>query len=89
MFDDQFEVVSLEGSSSFRYLKYLGGVLTGRLEGMRGVHVAHTRRAVFAAPAAAVHVQVDGEYAGRLPATVEIAPAALTIPVPRPARPGS
>jgi len=83
LLDDRFQVVSLEGSSSFRYLKYLAGVLAGRLEGMSGVRTTHTQRAVFAAPGtAAVHVQVDGEYAGRLPATVEIAPSALTLLVP-------
>jgi diacylglycerol kinase family enzyme len=29
-----------------------------------------------------VYVQVDGEYAGRLPASVELEPAALTLLVP-------
>jgi len=29
-----------------------------------------------------VYVQVDGEYAGRLPASVEIVPDALTLLIP-------
>jgi diacylglycerol kinase family enzyme len=29
-----------------------------------------------------IHIQVDGEYAGRLPATIVIVPGALTLLVP-------
>jgi diacylglycerol kinase family enzyme len=35
-----------------------------------------------AEPGVEVHVHVDGEYAGRLPARVELAPAALSLLVP-------
>ncbi len=42
------------------------------------------REAEFAAPPDPhQYVQTDGEYAGRLPAKVEIVPAALTLLVPR------
>lgn len=83
LFDDRFELVSMEGSRSWRYLKYLAGVLTGSLHGMSGVSIMHPRQVEFTAPAGVdVHVEVDGEYAGRLPATVEIIPEALTLLVP-------
>ena len=83
LFEDEFEIVLFEGESSFRYLKYMIGVGTGRHRGMRGVNILRARSAIF--PAAAdprVHVQVDGEYVGTLPARVEIVPRALTLLVP-------
>ena len=33
-------------------------------------------------PEQAVYIQVDGEFAGRLPATIEIVPDALTLLMP-------
>jgi diacylglycerol kinase family enzyme len=50
---------------------------------MRGVTILRTRKAVFGAPAGSIiHLQVDGEYAGLAPGTVEIVPDALTLLVP-------
>jgi diacylglycerol kinase family enzyme len=75
--------VLFEGESSFRYLMYMIGVGTGRHRRMRGVSILRARSCNF--PAAAdprVHVQVDGEYVGTLPARVEIVPRALTLLVP-------
>ena len=83
LFEDEFEMVLFEGQSSFRYLLYMIGV-GARCHGrMPGVTILRGRSAVF--PAAAdprVHIQVDGEYLGTLPAKVEIVPAALTLLVP-------
>jgi diacylglycerol kinase family enzyme len=43
----------------------------------------HARQVGFSAPSGQrVYVQVDGEYAGRLPASVEIVPGALTLLAP-------
>jgi len=83
LFDDDFEIVLFEGESSFRYLKYMFAVGTGLHQRMRGVTILRARSAVFPAPAdPRVHVQVDGEYMGTLPAKVEIVPRALTLLVP-------
>jgi diacylglycerol kinase (ATP) len=81
--DDQFEVVLFAGANPGRYLKYLTGVAANRLDGMSGVTILRARKACFRAEAdERVHVQIDGEYAGQLPAQVEIAPDALTLLIP-------
>jgi diacylglycerol kinase family enzyme len=83
LFDDSFEVVLFEGRSSARYLIYLAGVALKRAAGLPGVTVMHARRVCFSGPEdQRVHVQVDGEYAGPLPASIEIVPDALTLLVP-------
>jgi diacylglycerol kinase (ATP) len=93
LLDDQFELVLFEGASSFTFLKYMMGVVVRKHQTMRGVTILRTRKAVFGAPAGStIHLQVDGEYAGLAPGTVEIVPNALTLLVPpgfstrRPAR---
>lgn len=83
LFRDDLAVVLFEGRNTVRYLKYLAGVLTKRLEGMRGVTLFHARRLEFdCLGAGPVWAQVDGEPAGQLPATVEIVPDAVTLLVP-------
>lgn len=78
-----FEMVLFTGKHPTFYLRYLAGVMTGRVSGMRGVTVTRAEKAAFSSPAdARVYVQVDGEYAGRLPARVEIVADALTLLVP-------
>ena len=93
LLEDQFELVLFEGASSFGYLKYLAGIVAHRHHAMRGVTILRTQQAVFSAPAdPRIHLEVDGEYAGLLPARVEIVPNALTLLAPcefrtrRPAR---
>jgi diacylglycerol kinase family enzyme len=83
LLDDRFEMVLFEGRSSVPYAKYLAGLTLRRLNGMRGVSTSRTGSAALACPAGArVFVQVDGELAGRLPAEIDIVPAALTLLVP-------
>ncbi len=93
LLDEDFEVVLFEGASSTQYVKYMLGTVARRLEGMRGVTILRTTKAVFRASAHGdVHVQVDGEYAGLAPGRVDLIPRALTLLVPptfrarRPAR---
>jgi diacylglycerol kinase (ATP) len=82
--ENTFEAVLFEGRSSYRYLKYLGGVVTRRLAGMRGVQVVKTTRVTLSGMSdARIYLQVDGEYAGRLPATIELLPDAITLLLPR------
>jgi diacylglycerol kinase family enzyme len=83
LFDDRFELVLFEGRSSTRYVKYLAGLALRSLEGMRGVTTLRTGHATFSCPGERhVYVQIDGEFAGHLPAEVNIVPDALTLLVP-------
>ena len=93
LLDDEFEMVLFEGANSVPYVKYMLGVLARRIQGMKGVTVLRTRKALLSGPeAGTVYVQVDGESAGAVPASVELVPSALTLLVPpgfrtrRPAR---
>jgi diacylglycerol kinase (ATP) len=83
LLDDDFELVLFEGASSFTFLKYMLGVVAKRHQNMRGVTILRTRKAAFSASAdSQIHLQVDGEYAGLAPRSVEIVPNALTLLVP-------
>jgi diacylglycerol kinase (ATP) len=83
LFDDEFEMVLFEGRSTFRYLKYMVGLMLNRLSGMKGVTVLHTAAASLSGPGnVLVYTQIDGEVAGHLPAHVRIVPDALTLLVP-------
>jgi len=84
LLDDCLEAVSFAGVSSFRYLPYLVGVLIGKPDLFPGVDVRAAQRLEFkAVNGTPVAVQVDGEAAGFLPATVSVVPDALTILLPR------
>jgi len=82
--DPEFELVLFEGVSPLRhYLKYLAAVAAGRASNVKGMHFLHAGKLTFSRPAdACIYVQVDGEYAGRLPASVEMVPDALTLLIP-------
>jgi len=80
---DRFEVVVFRGRHALPYFKYLCGMIAGRLEGMSGVSFQTAKEVrVFDPADRRIHIQVDGEYAGRLPATIVIVPDALTLLVP-------
>jgi diacylglycerol kinase family enzyme len=75
--------VLFEGPHSLPYMKYLFGVITGRLANLKGVSVLRTDAIHLDCPEdSGIYVQIDGEYAGRLPATLRIVPRALTLLVP-------
>jgi diacylglycerol kinase (ATP) len=76
---DDFEVVLFEGSNPLRYAWYMLGVGVKQVQSMRGVRTFHTQRIELTGDA---YVQIDGELAGRLPVSFEIAPAALTLLMP-------
>jgi len=81
---EDFQVAIFQGRSTLRYYSlYLGAVLARRAERAPGITFLRSRHVEFLADSAPpIYVQVDGEYAGRLPASVEIVPDALTILVP-------
>jgi diacylglycerol kinase (ATP) len=83
LYDDRFEVVLFEGRSTLRYVKYFAGLVLNRVEGMKGVTVLRERCLQLYGPAdGRVYVQIDGEFAGNLPAQVRIVPDALTLLLP-------
>ena len=83
LFDDQFEVVLFQGQNSARYVRYFIGVVRNRLRGMKGVSILRTPKLhVSPVQDSRAYVQVDGEYAGHLPVSVEIVKDALTLLLP-------
>ncbi len=83
LLDDHFELVLFSGNNSFRYLRYLVGVVRGNLENTPGVTVLQTTSVLLTAPDDnRVYTQLDGESAGRLPASLEIVPDSLTLLMP-------
>jgi YegS/Rv2252/BmrU family lipid kinase len=83
LLDDRFEIVLFEGRSAARYLKYLIRVAARRLAGVKGVSVMRATGACLSGPESRrIHIQVDGEYSGHLPARVEIVPDALMLLMP-------
>jgi diacylglycerol kinase (ATP) len=83
LLDDQFEVVLFEGHSSFRFLTYLARVATRKLTGVPGISLIRTGSVCLPGTTGRrVYIQVDGEYAGHIPASVEIVPDALTLLIP-------
>ncbi len=78
-----FEVVLFRGRTPLPYFKYLLGMTTGRLVGMRGVSFLPAQCVrVFDPEDRRVYIQTDGENAGHLPARVSLVPDALTLLVP-------
>lgn len=83
LFDNHFEVVLFEGTSTVPYVRYFLAVLLNRLHGARGVTVLNAKSVRFSgAEEDNVLVQVDGELVASLPASVSIAPRSLTLLVP-------
>ncbi len=83
LLDDNFELVLFSGDNSFRYLRYLLGVFRGSLANTPGVTVLQTTKvSLSASDDRRVYTQLDGESAGRLPASLEIVPASLTLLMP-------
>jgi len=84
LLSQDFEVALFEGRSTLRYYSvYLTAVLAGLTARTPGVSFLRASQIELSADGGVpIYVQVDGEYAGRLPARVEIVPDALTILAP-------
>jgi diacylglycerol kinase (ATP) len=79
LLSDEFETVMFEGSNPLRYAFYMLAVSVKQVQKMPGVHTVRATRIELLGDAP---IQIDGEYLGRTPATIEIVPDALTILVP-------
>jgi diacylglycerol kinase (ATP) len=80
---DEFEVVLFEGHNPWRYLIYLTGVAVKKTGHVPGVRVLRARDIkMMPVDGDPVHLQIDGEYAGQLPARVSVVPDALTLLLP-------
>jgi YegS/Rv2252/BmrU family lipid kinase len=82
----EFELVLFEGKSTLRhYLRYVVAVAAGKASNVKGMYFTRASKVTFSRPSdTRIYVQVDGEYAGHLPASIEIVPDALTLLVPPP-----
>jgi len=81
--DDRFELVLFEGRYTARYFKHFAGMMLNRLGAMKGVAVLRADCISISDPEdRRVYIQIDGEFAGRLPAEICIVPDALTLLVP-------
>lgn len=79
LLSDDFEVVLFKGSNPLRYAAYMTAVTLRQVKSMPGVRAVRAKRVEFSGDA---HLQIDGEYGGRLPATLEMMPDALTLLIP-------
>lgn len=78
----EFELILFEGNLALWYLKYFYGVLTNRLQGMKGVTIMRATSIELDHAKGTSLAQIDGEPAGPLPAKVELVPDALTLLLP-------
>ncbi|MBI2212560.1 MAG: hypothetical protein HYU52_02850 [Acidobacteria bacterium] len=85
LLSESFELLLFEGRSVFRFPFYFAAIVAGLAKRTPGLAVMTTSR-VEIAPASGespAHVQIDGEYAGTIPASFEIVPSAVRLLVPR------
>lgn len=80
LLSDDFEVVLFKGSNPLCYAVYMMAVMVRQVQSLPGVRTVRARRVEFSGVA---HLQIDGEYGGGLPASLEMAPDALTLLAPR------
>ena len=79
LLNDEFELVTFQGSNPLRYALYFLSLAPRQVQNMPGVQTVHARRIELRGSA---HVQLDGEYMGDAPASLEIVPDALTLLMP-------
>jgi diacylglycerol kinase family enzyme len=83
LLDEEFEVVLLEGRTTLPYVKYFAGMVLNRLAWMKGATVLRSDCVTLTGQDNAhTYVQIDGEFAGHLPAEVRIVRDALTLLIP-------
>lgn len=81
--DEDIEVILFEGRLTATYLAHLFSIISGRLDAADRITVLRSRE-IDLRPAAdePVHLHVDGEHVGLLPAAVTVEPDALNLLAP-------
>jgi diacylglycerol kinase (ATP) len=80
---DRFELVLFEGATTYPYLRYFAGVVSGTLSSMRGVHVLQASTIQLKSSTdKRVYIQIDGEHVGGMPACLQIVPHSLQLLIP-------
>ena len=77
--DDDFEIVLFEGSHPLRYAWYMLNVAARRVQRTPGVRVLRASRLEIITR---TPLQIDGEFLGRITASIEIVPAAIDLLLP-------
>ena len=80
--DDDFEVIISQKHEWSHFARFLGAVMTNRLDSTEGVAITRATRIDLTATER-THIQTDGEIAGAVPATITTVPDALTLLVPK------
>ena len=85
LFEDHFEILTLNTQSGLRYLSYLPSLWLGKLRGTKGVEFFKTD-SLICEPLDnnPIYAQIDGEPLARLPVEFKIVPRALKLLVPIP-----
>ncbi len=83
-FDARFSLCLFESSRRARYFLYAAAVLARQHLRLGDVKLVDARKIVCSAvePGMPIYLELDGEFAGQLPATFEIVPDVLTLLVP-------
>jgi YegS/Rv2252/BmrU family lipid kinase len=83
LLDDTFEVVVFRADSPLRYVGYLAQAATGTLDLFDDVTFHRTTRVdLIGTAGSAVHMEVDGEYAGKAPAAIELSAETINLLLP-------
>ena len=85
LFSDQFYVYCFHSGNPLRYLHYAWTILASaqpKMPAFTGFPARQIRCERIDSGEKPVFLQVDGEFAGQLPCTIEIVPDALTLMVP-------
>src|SRR5262249_54295245 len=86
--DGDFEVVMFENHEWHDYLRFFGAVVTNRLYQTPGGVIERASEAILRSADNEpgddrIYVQMDGESAGNVPATISTVPDSLTLLIPK------
>jgi YegS/Rv2252/BmrU family lipid kinase len=82
--DNDFEIVVFQDYQWQDYMRFFGAVMTNRLYSTSGVDIVRSTGLKADSPEnERIHIQVDGELLGQLPAAISVVPDALTLLMPK------
>jgi diacylglycerol kinase family enzyme len=84
LFEDKLSLCAFHSNRRSRYFVYAAAALARRHRRLHDVELVEDRKVecVAAEPGTRIYIELDGELAGRLPASFEVIPDALTLLVP-------